>query len=99
MIVAALVLLLALDTTGLPHCVPGHAGGNRGNQGHTGDGATQVYVPAGPFIMGSRSGRPNAQPDEIPQRTVTVSSFWIDQTEVTNARHQARRRRRVRVSS
>ena len=39
--------------------------------------------------MGSRSDDPDAQPDEIPQRTVTVSSFWIDQTEVTNARYQA----------
>jgi formylglycine-generating enzyme required for sulfatase activity len=43
------------------------------------------YVPGGTFQMGSAETDPLAQQDEIPQHTVRLSSFWIDQTEVTNA--------------
>ena len=39
-----------------------------------------VYVPAGPFIMGS-----NRYDVEKPIHEVTLDSFWIDRTEVTNA--------------
>ena len=49
----------------------------------TKDGMPMVYVPEGPFTMGSTSG----QPDEQPVHTVTLSAFWIDQTEVTNAQY------------
>jgi formylglycine-generating enzyme required for sulfatase activity len=45
------------------------------------DGMTLVYVPAGPFLMGSTSGFG----DEQPQHSVTLDAFWIDRTEVTNA--------------
>ena len=45
------------------------------------DGMVMVYVPAGDFIMGSDYG----DLDEKPVHTVTLPSFWIDQTEVTNA--------------
>ena len=45
------------------------------------DGMRMVNVPAGPFTMGSASGEIN----ERPVHTVTLSGFWIDQTEVTNA--------------
>jgi formylglycine-generating enzyme required for sulfatase activity len=48
------------------------------------DGMTLVYVPAGPFIMGSKRDDPNADEDEKPQHTVDLDAFWIDQTEVTN---------------
>lgn len=41
------------------------------------DGAIMVYVPAGQFEMGSRQERPI--------HTVALDTFWIDQTEVTNA--------------
>ncbi len=44
------------------------------------DGMAQMYVPAGPFTMGSDNGGS----DEQPVRTVTLDAFWIDQTEVTN---------------
>jgi len=44
------------------------------------DGMVMVYVPAGEFIMGSET-----YADEKPQRTVTLDTFWIDSTEVTNA--------------
>ena len=39
-----------------------------------------VYVPAGPFIMGSEIG----DADESPQRVVRLDAFFIDRYEVTN---------------
>jgi formylglycine-generating enzyme required for sulfatase activity len=47
------------------------------------DGMTLLYVPAGPFTMGSDSG----ETYEKPAHTVTLDAFWIDQTEVTNAKY------------
>jgi serine/threonine-protein kinase len=44
------------------------------------DGAEMVFIPAGPFIMGSDS----LGDDERPARQVEVADFWIDRTEVTN---------------
>ncbi len=49
------------------------------------DDAAMVYVPAGEFIMGSQADDPNAYNNEKPQHTITLDSYWIDQTEVTNA--------------
>lgn len=45
------------------------------------DGMTLVYIPAGEFEMGSRSG----MPDESPAHAVSLDAYWIDKTEVTNA--------------
>ncbi len=45
------------------------------------EGMTMVYVPAGIFKMGSDTGGS----DEKPMHYVTLYSFWIDRTEVTNA--------------
>jgi formylglycine-generating enzyme required for sulfatase activity len=45
------------------------------------DGMVMVYVPEGPFTMGSNTG----SNDQRPEHTVTLDAFWIDQTEVTNA--------------
>lgn len=45
----------------------------------------QLFVPAGSFRMGSISGAANEQP----VHDVTISAFWIDQTEVTNAQFDA----------
>ena len=45
------------------------------------DGMIMLYVPAGKFEMGCDSG----QDTEKPIHTVYLDSFWIDQTEVTNA--------------
>src|SRR5205085_11470923 len=39
-----------------------------------------VSVPAGAFTMGDRNG----EPDEYPERQITLSAFAIDRTEVTN---------------
>ena len=45
------------------------------------DGTTLVAVPGGPFVMGGN------EPDN-PQRTVTLSDFWIYSTKVTNLQYQ-----------
>ena len=49
------------------------------------DGMVMVYVPRGTLPMGSTGDDPKANPEEIPQHSVTVDGFWMDQTEVTNA--------------
>lgn len=51
------------------------------------DHMEQVYVGAGPFLMGSTNDDPHAKPDEFPQHHVELDSFWIDMTEVTNAQY------------
>jgi formylglycine-generating enzyme required for sulfatase activity len=45
------------------------------------DGMTMVYVPAGEFKMGSNDGWDYEKPVHL----VYLDTFWIDQTEVTNA--------------
>jgi formylglycine-generating enzyme required for sulfatase activity len=47
------------------------------------DGMTLLYVPAGAFTMGAEDG----YSDERPSHSVTLSAFWVDQTEVTTARY------------
>jgi formylglycine-generating enzyme required for sulfatase activity len=48
----------------------------------TKDGMTQIYIPAGSFIMGGLDVyREN---DELPPHAVQLSAYWIDQVEVTN---------------
>jgi len=49
------------------------------------DGMVMVFVPGGRFDMGSDKTQPDAEDDEIPRHSVALSSFWLDQTEVTNA--------------
>ena len=44
------------------------------------DSMTMVYVPGGEFQMGSTADDPQAVPDELLAHTVTLDSFWIDQT-------------------
>jgi len=68
------------------------------------DGATYVYVPAGEFIMGSSDEQVNKAydlcetyygdcnlhvlKDSQPQQSVYLDSYWIMQTEVTNAQYR-----------
>ena len=40
-----------------------------------------VWIPGGTFLMGSD----DHYPEEAPAHPVTVSGFWIDRTQVTNA--------------
>ena len=53
------------------------------------DAAVMDYVPAGSFWMGSTTDDRYAYQNEMPQREVTLDAFWIDQTEVTNAKYAA----------
>ena len=47
------------------------------------DGMTMVSVPGGPFVMGGAT----SSGIEVPTHTVTLDTFWIDQTEVTNGKY------------
>jgi formylglycine-generating enzyme required for sulfatase activity len=47
------------------------------------DGMLQVYIPDGTFNMGGRDA--DTGPDEQPPHNVTISGFWLDKVEVTNA--------------
>ena len=47
------------------------------------DGMVQVFIPAGSFRMGALDA--NAAEDETPDHQVTMSAFWMDKLEVTNA--------------
>jgi len=49
------------------------------NNNHDG----MVWVPSGTFQMGGDNSQ--AQPDEYPKHKVTLTGFWMDATEVTNA--------------
>lgn len=46
------------------------------------DGMTQVFVPAGTLHMGGLDVY--ADDDELPWHDVSISAYWMDQTEVTN---------------
>jgi sulfatase modifying factor 1 len=48
------------------------------------DGILQVYVPAGPFLMG-RAASEDGLEDDQPQHTVDLDAYWIGLTQVTNA--------------
>ena len=52
----------------------------------TKDRADMVLVPGGPFLMGSPDGV--GEPDERPQRRISVAPFCIDKYEVTNGQYQ-----------
>jgi formylglycine-generating enzyme required for sulfatase activity len=47
-----------------------------------------VLIPAGPFLMGSPDGDPDARRDEKPQHEVYLPDFYIDRTPVTNAQYR-----------
>jgi formylglycine-generating enzyme required for sulfatase activity len=51
------------------------------------DGAEMVYVLAGEFSMGSGQDDAKATADEQPAHTISLDEFWIDRTEITNARY------------
>ena len=50
------------------------------------DGMIQVYIPDGTFRMGGMDA--DATPDEQPAHEVTITGFWLDKVEVTNAMYK-----------
>jgi formylglycine-generating enzyme required for sulfatase activity len=46
-----------------------------------------VFVPGGPFLMGSKEGSEGAYDDEYPQHTVEVADFCIGRYPVTNGQY------------
>src|SRR5690606_3991413 len=44
-----------------------------------------VAIPAGSFTIGSPEGAPRRESDEGPQKTLTISAFWMGEKEVTFA--------------
>ncbi len=61
--------------------------GESGVRVRSSDGAEMVRIPGGAFVRGSKDGEGEA--DERPQRTIRVSGFWLDRTELTTSRFQA----------
>jgi formylglycine-generating enzyme required for sulfatase activity len=61
-----------------------------------GDGAAQVWIPAGEFTMGADDPESADRPDERPPHRVSLSGFWMDKYEVTNARYAACVNQRLR---
>lgn len=57
---------------------------NPGDKPDLPDPPGMVWIPGGTFLMGSTG--PEARPDEGPLHAVTVRGFYMDTTEVTNAR-------------
>jgi len=51
------------------------------------DGMELVCVPAGAFFMGANDEIHYAAPDEKPYHHVTLSAYWIDEYEVSNAQY------------
>ncbi|HAV01969.1 MAG TPA: gliding motility lipoprotein GldK, partial [Chryseobacterium sp.] len=47
-----------------------------------------VAIPAGSFVMGLADQDFTNMPEKAPLKTVTVSSFFMDETEVTNAEYR-----------
>jgi formylglycine-generating enzyme required for sulfatase activity len=63
--------------------VPAPKAGDKRTISAAGVDFTFVYVPAGPFIMGSEDG----YADEKPMFTYQTDAFWLLQTPVTNAHY------------
>ena len=53
------------------------------------DPAPMVFVPSGHYLQGALPDDELASENERPPHAVYVTGFWIDQTEVTNARYAA----------
>jgi len=67
-------------------CIPG---GSTGEKTNDADGRVWVAIPAGCFIMGCSPADKNCWEAELPAHKVTVSSFEILETEVTEAQYQS----------
>jgi hypothetical protein len=47
--------------------------------------AVEAYIPGGSYVAGCSLGQSDCFDNERPRHRVTLSPFWIDRTEVTNA--------------
>lgn len=56
---------------------------------------TMAFAPGGTFTIGSLENEPGRDPDEGPQRTVTLDAFWIGVHEVTHDQFSVFRYRRL----
>jgi formylglycine-generating enzyme required for sulfatase activity len=100
---AATILAVAVGVAFLGGCrsatpsAPGAGGGSKAAGGAGGQatsapaiittktGVQMIAIPAGQFVMGDPAG----EADEKPVRTVTISAFYMDRTEVTQKDYQA----------
>jgi sulfatase modifying factor 1 len=76
---------LALVASALASACYGHARPAPAAGGPERDPAPTASIPAGTFTMGDRNG----EPDEYPERQISVSAFRMDRLEVSNARYAA----------
>ncbi len=81
-------LVPTITDTPIPTDIPTPTLGIGSTQTRSADGMTMLYVPGGTFRMGSAEDDPDAGDNEKPQHTVTLTAFWIDRTEVTNAQYK-----------
>jgi formylglycine-generating enzyme required for sulfatase activity len=78
------VWTLALAGTSCSHDAGGPAGADKFKTTLTRGGVEMVLVPGGTFEMGNGQGKE----DERPVHTVTLASFWMDRTEVTQSEYE-----------
>jgi formylglycine-generating enzyme required for sulfatase activity len=90
------VLLILLSASAVISCSRG--GGSAGKPGSKGELIAKrtgksftaerpygmVAIPAGSFVMGLADQDFTNTPEKAPLKTVTVSSFFMDETEITN---------------
>ena len=93
------VLARTMSTVGLPLLLTAGLGGARGGQVKSKppppvervsakDGAAQVWVPAGTFVMGADDPRMAYERAEAPPHEVVITrGFWLDRYEVTNEQY------------
>jgi len=86
--VLSLFFVLAILLTA---CGGGDSGLGSGEVGNTRektastDKMEMILIPGGVFQMGGLNDK--AQPDEEPDHKITLKSYWLDKTEVTNAQY------------
>lgn len=68
-------VLTVQDT--VPYSTPPTSGEQRDFLLPTGGTIPMIYVSAGAFLMGNNGSEPAVCPDELPQRSVAVSGYWI----------------------
>lgn len=83
-------ILLAVLVSFLYSCGSGDKGelvGVKGKAWHTEKPFGMTLVPGGAFIMG-KSDDDLANVQDAPTKTVTVRSFYMDETEITNSEYR-----------